>query len=230
MLQASNVKDRCEKVPKKHLMSGLSSYQWDKKCEGFSLHIPSWKATIRFLRSTALLRDAHGRLWQKNVFCQNKIIRRHLLQEFSIPLFTCSFPLFFQARLIRNPWQVQGMAEANEEFPSSHWRPPGASRETPLLPQRPHPKSSMTTWAKRAATPPLINHQPTKIHPGMVTNMACFIDSWQLSNPQLSNLWWMPNSVSNGFDTAMKTGSSRRFEQYPTTYRWESSQLPFTED
>ena len=28
---------------------------------------------------------------------------------------------------------------------------------------------------------------------------------------QLSNLWWMPNSVSKGFDTAMKMGSSRRF-------------------
>ena len=48
--------------------------------------------------------------------------------------------------------------------------------------------------------------------------------------PQLSNLWWMPNSVRKGFDTAMKTGSSRQFKRYPTTYRWVSSQLPFTED
>ena len=29
---------------------------------------------------------------------------------------------------------------------------------------------------------------------------------------QLSNLRWIPNSVSKGFDTAMKTGSSRRFK------------------
>ena len=28
----------------------------------------------------------------------------------------------------------------------------------------------------------------------------------------------MPNSVSKGFDTAMKTGSSRRLKQYPTAY------------
>ena len=47
---------------------------------------------------------------------------------------------------------------------------------------------------------------------------------------QLSNLWWMPNSFCMGFDTAMKTGSSRRFKQYPTTYIWVSSRLPFTED
>ena len=47
---------------------------------------------------------------------------------------------------------------------------------------------------------------------------------------QLSNLWWMPNSVSKGFDIAMKMGSSRRFKRHPTTYRWVSGQLPFTED
>ena len=40
----------------------------------------------------------------------------------------------------------------------------------------------------------------------------------------------MPNSVSKGFDTAMKTGSSRRFKRYPTTYMWVSSWLPFTVD
>ena len=44
-------------------------------------------------------------------------------------------------------------------------------------------------------------------------------------NTQLSNLWWMPNSVSKGFDTAMKTGSSRRFKRYPTTYRGVSRYL-----
>ena len=48
--------------------------------------------------------------------------------------------------------------------------------------------------------------------------------------PQLSNLWWMPNSVSIGFGTAMKMGSSRRFKWHPTTPRWVSSQLPFTVD
>ena len=40
----------------------------------------------------------------------------------------------------------------------------------------------------------------------------------------------MPNSVSKGFDTAMKTSSSRRFKRHPTTYRWVSSWLPFTVD
>ena len=48
--------------------------------------------------------------------------------------------------------------------------------------------------------------------------------------PQLSNLWWMPNSVCMGFDNAMKMGSSRRFIRYPTTYVWVSSRLPFTVD
>ena len=35
--------------------------------------------------------------------------------------------------------------------------------------------------------------------------------------PQLSNLWWIANSVSKGFDTAMKTCKSRLFKRYPTT-------------
>ena len=47
---------------------------------------------------------------------------------------------------------------------------------------------------------------------------------------QLSNLWWMPNSVSKCFGTAMRTGSSRRFKRYPTTYMWVSSWFPFTVD
>ena len=47
---------------------------------------------------------------------------------------------------------------------------------------------------------------------------------------QLSNLRWMPNSVSKGFGTAIKTGSSRRFKRYPTTHMWVSSWLPFTVD
>ena len=38
----------------------------------------------------------------------------------------------------------------------------------------------------------------------------------------------MPNSVSKGFDTTMKTGSTRQFKRYPSTYRWVSSWLPFT--
>ena len=50
------------------------------------------------------------------------------------------------------------------------------------------------------------------------------------SHSQLSNLLWMPNSVSKGFDTAMRTGSSRRLKRYPTTYRWVSSQITFSED
>ena len=51
-----------------------------------------------------------------------------------------------------------------------------------------------------------------------------------LHTSQLSNLWWIPNSVSMGFGTAIKTGSSRGFKRNPTTYRRVSSQLPFTED
>ena len=54
---------------------------------------------------------------------------------------------------------------------------------------------------------------------------SCVLQS-ELCNPQISNLWWMPNSVSKGFDTAVKMGSSRRFKRYPTTYRWVSRQLP----
>ena len=34
---------------------------------------------------------------------------------------------------------------------------------------------------------------------------------------QLSNIWWIPNSVTKGFDTAMRTGSSRWFN-------WNSTQ------
>ena len=32
--------------------------------------------------------------------------------------------------------------------------------------------------------------------------------------PQLSNLWWMPNSVCSGFGTAMRMGSFRLFKRY----------------
>ena len=46
----------------------------------------------------------------------------------------------------------------------------------------------------------------------------------------LSNLRWMASSVSKGFDTAMKTGSSRRFKWYPKTCMWVSSWLPFNMD
>ena len=47
---------------------------------------------------------------------------------------------------------------------------------------------------------------------------------------QLSNLWWMPNSVHIGFGAAVKTGSTRQFKRHPTAYKWVSSQLPLTED
>ena len=40
----------------------------------------------------------------------------------------------------------------------------------------------------------------------------------------------MANSVSKGFGTAMKKGSSRRFKRHPTNYIWVSSWLPFTVD
>ena len=52
---------------------------------------------------------------------------------------------------------------------------------------------------------------------------------WE-NQSQLSNLWWMANSVSKGFESAMKTGSLWRFKRYPTSYGWVSSQLPFTQD
>ena len=38
---------------------------------------------------------------------------------------------------------------------------------------------------------------------------------------QLSNLWWMPNSVGKGFDTAMKRGSSNDSNDTPKTYTVE---------
>ena len=47
---------------------------------------------------------------------------------------------------------------------------------------------------------------------------------------KLSILWWLSNSVSYGFDTAMKTGSWRQFKRYPTTCIWVSSYLSFTVD
>ena len=46
----------------------------------------------------------------------------------------------------------------------------------------------------------------------------------------LFNLWWLSNSVCMGFGTAMRMGPARRFKQFPTTYTWVSSQLPFTKD
>ena len=59
-----------------------------------------------------------------------------------------------------------------------------------------------------------------------IWEMECILASAH----QVWLLWWIQNWVSKGFDSAMKTGSSRRFKRYPTTYRWESSQIPFTED
>jgi len=57
-------------------------------------------------------------------------------------------------------------------------------------------------------------------HP-VVNNAICYIT-------QLSNLWWISNSVCMGFSTAMRTGSSRRFKRYPTAYMWVSSWLHST--
>ena len=47
---------------------------------------------------------------------------------------------------------------------------------------------------------------------------------------QLSDLWWMLNSVCLGFGTIMRTGSSRWFKLHPTTCMWVSSWLLFTVD
>ena len=57
-----------------------------------------------------------------------------------------------------------------------------------------------------------------------------FRTSKWLDAQQLSNLRWMPNSVRKCVGPVMKTGSSRRFKRYPTTYMWVSSWLPFTVD
>ena len=57
-----------------------------------------------------------------------------------------------------------------------------------------------------------------------------FVNSGKGCLTQLSSLWWIPNVVSKGFDTAMETVSSWRFKRYPTTYRWVSSHLPCTVD
>ena len=54
--------------------------------------------------------------------------------------------------------------------------------------------------------------------------------NWMSMGTQLSNLWWMPNSVRIDFGPAMKMGSSRRLKRYPKTYMWVSSRLPFTVD
>ena len=58
--------------------------------------------------------------------------------------------------------------------------------------------------------------------------------SWRGPKPlwltQLSNLWWIPNSVCIGFCIAMKMDSSRRFQRYPSTYMCVSSRLPYTVD
>ena len=42
---------------------------------------------------------------------------------------------------------------------------------------------------------------------------------------QLSNLWWMSNSVCMGFGTAVRMGSLRRLKRCPTNFTWVSSQL-----
>ena len=51
--------------------------------------------------------------------------------------------------------------------------------------------------------------------------------SFDQNRARISNLWWMPTSVSRNFGTARKVGSSRKFLWYPTSSRWESRQLPF---
>ena len=52
-------------------------------------------------------------------------------------------------------------------------------------------------------------------HPGISNRPTCWVTMtlWK-SWPQLSNLWWMPNSVSKGFGPIMTKGSCRRFQQY----------------
>ena len=82
------------------------------------------------------------------------------------------------------------------------------------------------------------------LHSGSVLGLNkgyLLLNPWASSTPwtspggcqrvtELSNLWWMPNSVGMGFDTVTKMGSSRKWERYPTTNMWVSSQLPVTKD
>ena len=51
-----------------------------------------------------------------------------------------------------------------------------------------------------------------------------------LNCSQLSNLEWIPNSVSIGFGNPMWAGSSRPLKRCPTTHRWVSSHLPLSVD
>ena len=77
----------------------------------------------------------------------------------------------------------------------------------------------------------LIDLTMSTFFPKKATLQFCFKGSNGTSTEtQLSNLWWMPNWVSIGFDSAMKTGSSRRLKRYSTTYGCVSKWLPFTVD
>ena len=91
-----------------------------------------------------------------------------------------------------------------------------------------HCKCSQNSRITDLLTPKATQHTSLVRHTSLLvpslTSVLRKYPTWS----QLSNIRWMPNSVSKGFDTAMKTGSSRRFKWYPTTYMWVSSQLPFT--
>ena len=65
---------------------------------------------------------------------------------------------------------------------------------------------------------------------GYIDFSDIFMFHFYIASAQLSNLWWMPNSVRPGSGPCMKTGSSRQFKWYPTNYRWVSSWLLFTVD
>ena len=71
------------------------------------------------------------------------------------------------------------------------------------------PNASGTCPLKGLATRKIVFLFKVDLH-----HQVCYVER---GPPQLSNLWWMLNSVSKSFDTAMRTGSSRRFKRHPTT-------------
>ena len=82
---------------------------------------------------------------------------------------------------------------------------------------------NLSNWVGTSLFSSLLNCPPQQSQ--MMTIFA-----QEREETQLSNLWWMPYSVCMGFGTAVKTGSSRRFKWYPTTYMWVSSWAPITVD
>ena len=86
-------------------------------------------------------------------------------------------------------------------------------------------------WRPQAAPVPLLHlFAPCSTHSwgwrrpaclwngrALLPDACCQRQGHKHSSSQLSNLWWMPNSLSKHFGTAMRKGSSRSLQWYPTT-------------